>query len=158
MVFGEKKAGLWYWTQCSYWANCREKNWLKSLYLKYLVPQLSKVLLRMWEVPELSTEDTPIHWFLFLLTIFFCDHNKLWKILQEMAIPDQFICLLRNLYAGQKAIVFWHGTTDWFQIGKGVHQGYILLPYLFNLYRVHHVKCQAGWSTRWSQDCHKNYQ
>ena len=60
---------------------------------------------------------------------------KLWKILQEMGIPDHLICLLRNLYAGQEAIVrTGHGTTDWFQIGKGVHQGCILSPCLFNLY------------------------
>ena len=58
-----------------------------------------------------------------------------WKILQEMGIPDHFTCLLRNLYAGQEATVrTGHGTTNWFQIGKGVHQGYILLPCLFNLY------------------------
>ena len=63
------------------------------------------------------------------------DHNKLWKILQEMGIPDHRTCLLRNLYAGQEATVrTGHGTTDWFQIGKGVHQGCILLPCLFNLY------------------------
>ena len=63
------------------------------------------------------------------------DHNKLWKILQKMGIPDHLTCLLRNLYAGQKATVrTGHGTTDWFQIGKGVHQGYILSPCLFNLY------------------------
>ena len=57
--------------------------------------------------------------------VFDCvDHNKLWKILQEMRIPDHLICLLRNLYAGQEATVrTGHGTTDWFQIGKGVHQG-----------------------------------
>jgi len=62
------------------------------------------------------------------------DHNKLWKILKEMGIPDYLICLLRNLYAGQEATVrTGHGTTDWFQIGKGVHQGCILSPYLFNL-------------------------
>ena len=62
------------------------------------------------------------------------DHNKLWKILKEMKIPDHFTCLLRNLYAGQKATVkTGHGTTDWFQIGKGVHQGCILSPCLFNL-------------------------
>ena len=54
------------------------------------------------------------------------DHNKLWKILKEMGIPDHLTCLLRNLYAGQEATVrTGHGTTDWFQIGKGVHQGYI---------------------------------
>ena len=58
-----------------------------------------------------------------------------WKILQEMGIPDHLTCLLRNLYAGQEATVrTGHGTTDWFQIGKGLHQGCILLPYLFNLY------------------------
>ena len=62
------------------------------------------------------------------------DHNKLWKILQEMEIPDHLICLLRNLYAGQEATVrTGHGTTDWFQIGKGVRQGCILSPCLFDL-------------------------
>ena len=63
------------------------------------------------------------------------DHNKLWKILQEMGIPDHLTCLLRNLYAGQEATVrTGHGTTDWFLIGKGVRQGCILSPCLFNLY------------------------
>ena len=63
------------------------------------------------------------------------DHIKLWKIIQEMGIPDHLTCLLRNLYAGQETIVrTGHGTTDWFQIGKGVHQGYTLSPCLFNLY------------------------
>ena len=63
------------------------------------------------------------------------DHNKLWKILKEMGIPDHLTCLLRNLYAGQEATVkTGHGTTDWFQIGKGVCQGCILSPCLFNLY------------------------
>ena len=57
------------------------------------------------------------------------DHNKLWKILKEMGIPDHLTCLSRNLYAGEEATVrTGHGTTDWFQIGKGVHQGYILSP------------------------------
>ena len=63
------------------------------------------------------------------------DHNKLCKILKEMDIPDYLTCLLRNLYAGQEeTVTAGHGTTDWFQIGKGVCQGYILSPCLFNLY------------------------
>ena len=63
------------------------------------------------------------------------DHHKLWKILKEMGIPDHLTCLLRNLYAGQEATVrTGHGTTDWFQIGKGICQGCILSPCLFNLY------------------------
>ena len=62
-------------------------------------------------------------------------HNKLWKIVQEMGIPDHLTCLLRNLYAGQEATVrTGHGTTDWLQIGKGVHQGCIFSPCFFNLY------------------------
>ena len=82
----------------------------------------------------------------FQKNIFFCfidcakafdcvGHNKLWKSLKEMGIPDHLTCLLRNLYAGQEATVRpGHGTTDWFQIGKGVHQGCILSPCLFNLH------------------------
>ena len=66
------------------------------------------------------------------------DHSKLWKILKEMEIPDHLTCLLRNLYAGQeKTVRSAHGTTDWFQIGKGVHQGCILSPCPFNLYEEH---------------------
>ena len=64
------------------------------------------------------------------------DHNKLWKILKEMGIPDHLTCFLRNLYTGQEATVRTrHGTMDWFQIGKGVCQGCILLSCLFNLYQ-----------------------
>ena len=63
------------------------------------------------------------------------DHNKLWKILKAMGIPDHLTCLFRNLYAGQEATVkTGHGTTDWFQIGKGIPQGCILSSCLFNLY------------------------
>ena len=62
------------------------------------------------------------------------DHNKLWNILKELGIPDHLTCLQRNMYAGQEGTVrIGHGTTDWFQIGKGVRQGYILSPCLFNL-------------------------
>ena len=73
------------------------------------------------------------------------NHNKLWKILQEMGTPGHLICLLRNLYADQEATVrTGHGTTDWFQIGKGVHQGCILSPYLFSLY-AEYIMRNAGW-------------
>ena len=92
-----------------------------------------------------------IHWMMgkareFQKNIYFCfidyakafdcvDHNKLWKILKEMGIPDDLTCLLRNLYADQEATVrTGYGTADWFQIGKGVSQGCILSPCLFNLY------------------------
>ena len=80
------------------------------------------------------------------LVIYFCfidyakafdcvGHHKLWKILKEMGIPDHLTCLLRNLYAGQEATVrTGHGTTDWYQIGKGVSQSCILSPWLFNVY------------------------
>ena len=71
-------------------------------------------------------------------------HNKLWKILKKMGIPDHLTCLLRHLYAGQEATVrTGHGKTDWFQIGKGVHQGCVLSPCLFNLY-AEHIMRNAG--------------
>ena len=92
-----------------------------------------------------------IHWIIekareFQKNIYFCfidyakafdcvDHNKLCKILKEIRVPDHLTCILRNLYAGQEATVkTGHGTTDWFQIGKGVRQSYILSPCLFKLY------------------------
>ena len=69
------------------------------------------------------------------------NHNKLWKILQEMEVPDHLTCLLRNLYAGQEATVRTrHGTTDWFQIGKGVCQSCLLSPCLFNLYAEYFIR------------------
>ena len=69
------------------------------------------------------------------------DHNKLWKILREIRIPDHLTCLLRNPYGGQEATVkTGHGTTDWFQIGKGVRQGCILSPCLFNLYAKYVIR------------------
>ena len=72
------------------------------------------------------------------------DHNKLWKILREMGLSDHLTCLLRNLYAGQEATVrTGHGTTDWFQIGKGAHQGCILSSCLFNLY-AEYIMRNAG--------------
>ena len=72
------------------------------------------------------------------------DHKKLWKILKEMGIPDHVTCHLSNLYAGQEETVrMRHGTTDWFQIGKGVHQDCILSPCLFNLY-AEYIMRNAG--------------
>ena len=92
------------------------------------------------------------------------DHNKLWKSLQEMGIPDHLTCLLRNLYTGQEATVrTGHKTTDWFQIGKEVHQGCILSPCLFNLY-AEYIRRNAGLdeemidSTSWNQDFWEKYQ
>ena len=107
-----------------------------------------------------SDQIANIHWIIkktreFQTNIYFCltdyakafncvDHNKLWKILKEIGIPDHLTCLLRNLYADQEAIVrTGHGTTDWFQIGKGVRQGYILSPCLFNLY-AEYIMRNAG--------------
>ena len=101
-----------------------------------------------------------IHWIMekareFQKNIYFClidyvkafdcvDHNKLWKNLKEMEIPDHLTCLLRNLCAGQEAAVrTGHGTTDWFQIGKGICQGCILSPCLFNLY-AEYIMRNAG--------------
>ena len=74
------------------------------------------------------------------------DHDKLWKIFQEMGIPDHFHCLLRNLYAGQAATIrTGHGTTDWLQIGKGVRQGCILSACLFN-FSIQSTSCEMlGW-------------
>ena len=87
-----------------------------------------------WKKQE-SSRKTSISALLTMPKPFDCvDHNKLWKILKEMGIPDYLTCLLRNLYAGQKATVrTGHGTTDWFQIGKGVCQGCILSPCIFNM-------------------------
>ena len=88
-----------------------------------------------WKKQE-SSRKTSISALLTYAKAFDCvDHNKLWKILKVMGISDHLTCLLRNLYAGQEATVrTGHGTTDWFQIGKGVHQGCVLSPCLFNLH------------------------
>ena len=81
------------------------------------------------------------------------DHHKLWKILKEMEIPDHLTCLLRNLYAGQEATVrTGHGTTDWFQIGKRVRQGYILSPCLFNFYAVAPHSSTLAWKIPWMEE------
>ena len=126
-----------------------------------------KLVLEKAEEPEIKL--LKFHWIIekareFQKNIYFCfidyakaycmDHNKLWKILKEMGIPDHLTCLLRNLYAGQEATVrTGHGTTDWLQIGKGVCQGSILSPCLFNFYAEYIMrnagldKTQAGIKT-----------
>ena len=107
-----------------------------------------KLVLEKAEEPEIKLPTSPGSWKKqeFQKNIYFCfidyakafdcvDHNKLWKIPKEVGIPDHLTCLLRKLYAGQEATVrTGHGTTDWCQIGKGVCQGCILSPCLFNLY------------------------
>ena len=108
-----------------------------------------KLVLEKAEEPEIKLPTSTGSWkkqessrkniyfcFIDYVKAFDCvDHNKLWKIVKEMGIPDQMTYLLRNLYADQEATVrTGHGTTDWFQIGKGVRQGYISSPCLFNLY------------------------
>ena len=114
-----------------------------------------KLVLEKAEEPDIKIAN--IRWVIekpkeFQKNIYFCfidddkafdcvDHNELWKILQEMGIPDHLTCLLRNLHAGQEATVRTGcGTTDWFQIGKGVHQGCILSPCLFNLHVEYIIK------------------
>ena len=147
-----------YWFHGNYWVYYHlisnwynqsgiEKETINPFYFK-LNFQLFKLVLEKAEEPEikLPTSTGLLKNREFQKNIYFCfinyakafdcvDHNKLWKILQEMGIPDHLACLLRNLYAGQEATVrTGHGTIDWFQIGKGVHQGCILSPCLFNLY------------------------
>ena len=117
-----------------------------------------KLVLEKAEEPEIKIAN--IRWIIekareFQKNIYFCfidyakafdcaDHNKLWKILKEMGIPDHLTCLLRNLYACQEATVrTGYGTTDWFQIRKRVHQACILLPCLFNLY-AEYIMRNAG--------------
>ena len=98
-----------------------------------------------WIIEKAREFQKNIHCFIDYAKAFDCvDHNKLWKILREMGIPDLLSCLLRNLYAGQEATVrIGHGTTDWFQIGEGVCQGCILSPCLFKLY-VEYIMRNAG--------------
>ena len=132
---------------------------VSKVMLKILQTRLHQYM--NWELTDVQvgfrkgrgTRDqiTNIHWIIektreLQKNIYFCfidyakafdhvDHSKLWKILQEMGIPDHLTCLLGNLNAGQEATVrTGHGTTDWFQIRKGVHQGCILLSWLFALY------------------------
>ena len=120
--------------------------------------QMFKLVLEKAEEPEIKLPTSAGSWKKQKSSrknIYFCftdyakafdcvDHNKLWKILKEMGIPDHLMCLLRNLYAGQEARVrTGHRTTAWFQIGKGVHQGCILSPCSFNLF-AEYITGNAG--------------
>ena len=99
-----------------------------------------------WRIEKAKGSQKSIYFcFIDYAKAFDCvDHNKLWKIPKEMGIPDHLTCLLRNLYAGQEtAVRTGLGTTDWFQIGKGVHQGCTLSPCLFNLY-TEYIMWNAG--------------
>ena len=137
-----------------------------------------------WEIPDVlarfrkgrgtRNQIANIHWNIekareFQKNIYFCfiayakafdyvDHNELCNILKEMRIPDHLTCLLRNLCAGQGAIVrTLHGTTDWFHIGKEVCQGWILSPCLrYSYEEYHHAKCQAEWITNWKSAWRNN--
>ena len=89
----------------------------------------------------------------------YVDHNKLWKILKEVVIPDNLTCLLTNLYAGREATVRTeHGTTSWFKIGKGVCQCCILLPCLFNFYAEYIMQNTGLDESQTNQDCQEKYQ
>ena len=149
----------WQWQKCSNYHTITLISHANKVVLKILQNRLQQYV--NCELPGVQalfrkgrgTRDqiANIHWIIkkakeFQKNIYFCfidyaktfdsvDHNKLWKILQEMGIPDHLICLLRNLYSGQETTVrTGHGTTDWFQIEKGVRQGCILSPCLFNFY------------------------
>ena len=120
---------------------------LQARLKQYVKFQMFKLVLEKAEEPEIklptsagslkkqeSSRKTSIY-ALLTMPMSLCGSQKLWKILKKMGIADHLTCLLRNLYAGQEAIVrTGYGTTDWFQIGKGVRQGCILPPCLFNLY------------------------
>ena len=152
-----------------YW---KENNWDVSLALKLLFWYINDGWFWKWKRFK--------GWAMFCITVtkkkkgilspiksrvFDCvDHNKLWKILKDMGISDHLTCLLRNLYAGQEATVgTGHGTTDWFQIGKGVCQGCILSPCLFNLYAEYIMRnagqeeAQAGIKIAWRNINHFRY-
>ena len=124
---------------------------LQATFQQYMTSELPDVQAGFRKGRGTRDQIANIRWIIerarkFQKSIYFCfidyakvfdcvDHNKLWKILQEMGIPDYLTCLLRNLYAGQETTVrTGRGTTDWFQIRKGVHQGCILSPCLFNLH------------------------
>ena len=159
-----------------YWATTLSLSHTSKVMLKILQARLQQYMNR--ELPDVQAgfrkgsgtrnQIANIRWIIkkareFQKNIYFCfidyakafhcmDHNKLWKILKEMGIPDHLTWLLINLYAGQEATVrTGHGTTDWFQIGKGVCQGCILSPCLFNLYAEYIMRnaCWMKYELKW---------
>ena len=133
---------------------------LQARLQQYVNHELPNVQAGFRKAGRTRDQNVNVHWIIkkareFQKNIYFCfidhakafdgvDYNKLWKILKEMGIPNHLTCLLRNLYAGQEATVkTWYGTTYWFQIAKGVHQGCILSPCLFNLY-AEYIMRNAG--------------
>jgi len=133
---------------------------LQARLQQYVYRELPDVQAGFRKGRETRDQIANIHWIIekvreFQKNIYFCfidyakafacvDHNELWKMLKEIGIPDHLTCFLKNLYAGQEATVrTGHGTTDWFQIGKGVCQGCILSPCLFNLY-AEYIMRNAG--------------
>ena len=166
--------------ECSNYCTIALISYASKRMLKILWARLQQYV--NWELPDVQAEFRKgrgtrdqianIHWIIekarkYQKYIYFCFidyakafdrvyHNKLWKILKEMGIPDHLTCLLRKLYAGQEATVrTGHGTMDWFKIGKGVHQGCILSPCLFNLYAEYNMwnaeleESQAGIKIAW---------
>ena len=115
---------------------CKKAKWLSEEALHSCKEKRSERQRRKGKILNAEFQKNIYFCFIDYMKAFDCvDHNKLWKILKEMGIPDHFSCLLRKLYADQEATVrTGHGTTDWFQIRKGVLQGCILSPCLFNLY------------------------
>ena len=163
--------------------NCTHLSHASQVRLKILQARLQQYVNR--ELPDVQAgfrkgggtrdQTANICWIMekgreFQKNIYFClidyakafdsvDHKKLWKILKEMGIPDHLTCLLRNLYAGQEARVrTGHGTTDWFQIGKGARQCCILSPCLFNFYAEYIMRNAGRGSRSWNQDCQEKYQ
>jgi len=149
---------------------------LQAMLQQYMNRELPYVQAGFRKNSEIRDQIANISWIIkkareFQKNIYFCfinnakafdcvDHNKLWKILKEMGIPDHLTCFFRNLYAGQEATVrTGHGTTDWFQIGQGVRQGCILSPYLFNFYAEYIMRNTGlGGSRGLNQDCWEKYQ
>ena len=135
-------------------------NMLSRLVITFL-PRNKCLLISWLQSPSaVILEPQNIYFFIDYAKAFDCvDHNKLWKILKEMGIPDHLTCLLRNPHADQEAAVrTGHGTIDRFQIRKGVHQGCILSPCLFNLSAEYIMQNDRLDNTGWNQDCWEKHQ